>query len=376
MASEFYLVLPSNASMVTHPNNTLAQYITNLPRRISLSGTWECGLTEIHYPHDWYNVRNARLTVEHDGNVETDTYLEDGYYHSPKALATTLNGDKPGRVKFAYEPVTQKFVAHVKSETKVTLYGDLPDILGFGSGGSNTSLASAARSMFLRAHSIVDLRRGFESLYVYSSIVEPRIVGDKIAPLLRIVPISGRHGEMVTARFDHVQYIPLMSREFGNVETEIRDDTGRPVPFERGDGDASLSTVQLPTIQMNYDDYYARQVGGALPYFTGARVQRGHGFGSLFSGLLRTVAPLIRRGAVALGKRALTTGAQIASDVVAGKNVKKAAKRRATAAGRNLMQSLLNTPPPPGKRIKRIKRTVPHRRVTPIKRRQRTDVFS
>ena len=41
--------------------------------------------------------------------------------------------------------------------------------------------------------------------------------------------------------------------------------------------------------------------------------------------------PLIRRGAVALGKRVLTTGAQIAGDVVAGKNVKKAAKRRATA---------------------------------------------
>ena len=107
---------------------------------------------------------------------------------------------------------------------------------------------------------------------------------------------------------------------------------------------------------MNYDDYYARQVGGALPYFTGARVQRGHGFGSLFSGLLRSVAPLIRRGAVALGKRALTTGAQIASDVAAGQNVKKAAKRRATAAGRDLMESLLSTPPPPGKRVKRIKR--------------------
>ena len=106
---------------------------------------------------------------------------------------------------------------------------------------------------------------------------------------------------------------------------------------------------------MNYDDYYARQMGGALPYFTGARVQRGHGFGSLFSGLLRTVAPLIRRGAVALGKRALTTGAQIAGDVVAGKNIKKPAKRRATAAGRNPMQSLINTPPPPGERVKRIK---------------------
>ena len=73
---------------------------------------------------------------------------------------------------------------------------------------------------------------------------------------------------------------------------------------------------------MNYDEYYARLVGGALPYFTGVRVQRGHGFGSLFSGLPRTVTPLIRRGAVALGKRALS-GAQIACDVVAGKTSRR-----------------------------------------------------
>ena len=160
--------------------------------------------------------------------------FEDGYYDSPKALATTLNGDKPGRVKFSYEPVTQKVVAHVKGDTKVAFYGDLPDILGFMRGDAVTVLTSSARSRVVRAYSIVDLRRGFESLYVYSSIVEPRIVGDKIAPLLRIVPITGSHGEMVTARFDHVQYIPVLSREFGCVETEIRDDTGRPVPFERG----------------------------------------------------------------------------------------------------------------------------------------------
>ena len=128
-------------------------------------------------------------TVEHDGNVETDVCFEDGYYHSPNSLATTLNGDKPGRVKFSYEPVTQKFIAHVKSKTKFTLYSD---ILGFGawSGDTIASLESSARSMFVRASSIVDLRRGFESLYVYSSIVEPRIVGDKIALLLRIVQIT------------------------------------------------------------------------------------------------------------------------------------------------------------------------------------------
>ena len=172
--------------------------------------------------------------VEHDGETETDADFEDGYYDSPEALVKTLNGDKPGRVRFYYEPVTQKVVAHMKGDTKVELYGDLPDILGFRRGDAVTVLTSSARSRVVRGYSIVDLRRGFESLYVYSGIVEPRIVGDKIAPLLRIMPITGRHGEMVMASFDHVQYIPVLSREFGTIETEIRDDTGRLVPFERG----------------------------------------------------------------------------------------------------------------------------------------------
>ena len=131
---------------------------------------------------------------------------------------------------------------------------------------------------------------------------------------------------------------------------------------------------------MNYDDYYAQQVGGVLPYFTGSRVQRGHGFGSLFGGLLRTVAPLIKRGALVLGNRALKTGAQIAGDVLSGENIRTAAKRRTKTAGKDLLQSLLATLSPPGKRVKRaapLKKRIKRR--TPTKRRQlpRTDdVFS
>ena len=128
---------------------------------------------------------------------------------------------------------------------------------------------------------------------------------------------------------------------------------------------------------MNYDDYYAQQVGGALPYFAGARVQRGHGFGSLFGGLLRSVAPLIKRGALALGNRALKTGAQIAGDILSGENIRTAAKRRTKTAGRDLLQSLLATPPG-----KRVKRAAPSRQRRPVKRaakRRRiaeADVFS
>ena len=128
---------------------------------------------------------------------------------------------------------------------------------------------------------------------------------------------------------------------------------------------------------MNYNEYYAQQVGGALPYFTGSRVQRGHGFGSLLGGLLRTVAPLIKRGALALGNRALKTGTQIAGDVLSGQNIRTAAKRRVKIAGNELLQSLLVTPP--GKRVKRAapkKRTKRRTRTTTKRRLPRTDVFS
>ena len=150
-------------------------------------------------------------------------------------LVRALNDGVKGRsVKLSYDPVTQKVCVHMKGDTTFMLYGDLPDILGFGTGDGVVIRTTLTDSKTLsQGNSIVDLRRGFESLYVYSGIVEPRIVGDKIAPLLRIVPITGRHGEMMTARFDHVQYIPVLSREFGSIETEIRDGTGRPVPFER-----------------------------------------------------------------------------------------------------------------------------------------------
>ena len=114
MASDFYLVLPSNSSMGIHPNNTLAQYITNLPRRISLHGDWECGFTDINYPHDWYNVRNTRLVVEHEESTH-NVYLDDGYYDSPETLVEALNLDKESRVKFSYDSVTQKMRAHLKS---------------------------------------------------------------------------------------------------------------------------------------------------------------------------------------------------------------------------------------------------------------------
>ncbi len=102
-----------------------------------------------------------------------------------------------------------------------------------------------------------------------------------------------------------------------------------------------------------YVDYYVRQVGGQLPVFVGARGQRGHGLGNLFGSLFRSAMPLIKRGAMALGKRALNTGMHVARDVVAGGNLKQSIKRRAKEAGADLLDGLLNSQAPPQKKRKK-----------------------
>ena len=86
----------------------------------------------------------------------------------------------------------------------------------------------------IEAESVIDLAQGFYALYVYTSIVEPRVVGDSVVPLLRIVPIEGKHGDLVSKGFDNEQYVSVLHKEFTTIEVDIRDDTGRSVPFERG----------------------------------------------------------------------------------------------------------------------------------------------
>ena len=64
---------------------------------------------------------------------------------------------------------------------------------------------------------------------------------------------------------------------------------------------------------MNYQPYYMNQVGGGQSIYTGRLYQRGHGFGNLLGSLFRTVAPMLRKTAVSLGKDVLRSGVSVGS---------------------------------------------------------------
>ena len=70
------------------------------------------------------------------------------------------------------------------------------------------------------------------------------------------------------------------------------------------------------------------QKGGSLAGFSGVRYQRGAGLGSLFRGLFRTILPVVKSVGKTVGRQALATGAQVASDVLDGRNVGQSIKQR------------------------------------------------
>ena len=83
--------------------------------------------------------------------------------------------------------------------------------------------------------------------------------------------------------------------------------------------------------------YYLDQQGHGMPVFIGSPWQLGHGqmgygLGGLFRSVARAVMPMVKSGAKALGNIALKSGANFVGDVLAGKNVKEAAKARALEA--------------------------------------------
>ena len=94
--------------------------------------------------------------------------------------------------------------------------------------------------------------------------------------------------------------------------------------------------------------YLDQQQGRGMPVFRGSPwqagygLQTGYGLGSLFRSVARTVMPMVKSGAKALGNIAQRSGADFMGDVLAGRNVKEAAKARTVEAANVTKRKAIN----------------------------------
>ncbi|KAH7721116.1 CBN-RNR-2 protein [Aphelenchoides avenae] len=137
-----------------------------------------------------------------------------------------------------------------------------------------------------------DLHGGIHSLYVYApQLVEPSLIGDTTAPLLRITKVKGSPSDMVE------------------------------------------ETYTMP----QYHRHQQHGGGGEGPYFAGSLYQRGAGIGSIFASLLRFLVPIAKAAGRELGREGLAVGSRVLGSVAEGQALKKAAINEFAQGARNIV---------------------------------------
>ena len=131
---------------------------------------------------------------------------------------------------FHFDDATNRFSLEVDSDQirEVRLSQQLRYALGFEEEVYTRPLTHATYNP--------DLHGGIHSLYVYApQLVEPSLLGDTMAPLLRIAKVNGAPGDMVEETYTMPQYHRVLEKQINEISIQIRTASGRLVPFNWGD---------------------------------------------------------------------------------------------------------------------------------------------
>ena len=80
-----------------------------------------------------------------------------------------------------------------------------------------------------------------------------------------------------------------------------------------------MRVAYIPINDRVWAQHFVKQAGGG---FVGIPYQRGGGLGSIFRSIFRAILPIAKSAGRVVGKQALRTGSELASDLIAGKNLK------------------------------------------------------
>jgi hypothetical protein len=252
-----YLTLPSNTTDFS--TNATSEFRVQLPNELQLDGEWEMALVEMQYPYSWNNLKGGAqpdsqdnwilITMNGDKKKLIDGRMVEinvppGHYRDVHELIEAMNealrvwkapGSKthplPKLVKVTYDELHKrvKLKLNTTAIKGVILGTVLQYMLGFGGEWSR-----AFTKPVYKAKYPPDITGGFTTLFVYCNLVQPQVVGNILAPLLRTVPVEGEYGATVDKVFLDPHYLPLRCKSFDSVHIAIKDDTDTPVKFNFG----------------------------------------------------------------------------------------------------------------------------------------------
>ncbi|KAL3078404.1 hypothetical protein niasHT_037638 [Heterodera trifolii] len=134
--------------------------------------------------------------------------------------------------QFNYNVNRNRFVLNTDPRyvKKVEVSHQLAYILGF----NNTEFMQPE----IEAQFMPDMSGGVSSFHVYTpDLIEPMMIGDVTAPVLRIVTIRGDPDQMIEEQFFAIQYHKILLKEVSEILIEIRTNSGSLMPFQYGTSD-------------------------------------------------------------------------------------------------------------------------------------------
>ena len=245
--SHFYIILPSDGSKNIYPSNTATNFKTRLATPISLVGEGDVALYEIHYKRLWHAINpidaeiiyevNPPSKSEESSTHRATVFLYQGYNSTIEEVVTSLNyifnnlktGQKLERVPaFQYNSRKRKIYIELQLGESLHFKPKLAAMLGIA---TNPMHGGNARRKY-QGEDLFNLDETIHMLYVYCDIIENMPVGSDEAPLLRIVGVGAKQGEIVKKTYDNPMYIPVRIKKFDTVEINIKSNTGEHVPFQ------------------------------------------------------------------------------------------------------------------------------------------------
>lgn len=92
--------------------------------------------------------------------------------------------------------------------------------------------------------------------------------------------------------------------------------------------------------KVDYNKYFQNQIGnGTISVYHGLPIQQGYGLGNFIASAFRRAMPLLKKGAIFLGKKFLNTGSKVVTDVASGIPIKSSVKSRGKTAARDVVIS-------------------------------------
>ncbi|GFV19959.1 uncharacterized protein TNCV_2221271 [Trichonephila clavipes] len=205
--------------------------------------------------------------------------------------------DFKNKIEFHYHLVVKRVNIKTKGQAKIFLDEGVSELLVFEPGEIKGKVESPY---------IAEPNASFPLIYVYCDLVEPQIVGDIQAPLLKIVKVEGKDGEVVN----------LFKRDMVS-EDGLKD----YIPF--------CSTLFISRSQICW-------------------------------------------------KRSFKNGAQIANDLLEGRNLQESAEERAKETGRILAKKAIKKADDmlgKGKAYKRKKKLPKYLIQSKVRKKKRRDIF-